>query len=90
LEPALACLAGAALVWDQLSRSRGLRFAQFTLLILLIKNALITPFVYAVLSKGPYLSALASDGQFALEAVALALLTGITWEWSTSLCPTTA
>jgi hypothetical protein len=90
LEPALACLAGAALVWDQLSRSKGLRFAQFTVLILLIKNALITPFVYAVLSKGPFLSALASDGQFALEAMALALLTGITWEWSNALRTTTA
>jgi hypothetical protein len=59
-------------------------------LILVIKNALITPFVYAVLSKGPFLSALASDGQFTLEAMALALLTGVTWEWSTALRPTTA
>jgi len=83
LEPVIACLAGAALIWDQLSPSRGLRFVQFTLLILAIKNLLVTPFVYAMLAKEPFLSALTSDGQFALEAVALALLTGITWEWST-------
>jgi hypothetical protein len=84
LEPVLACFGGAALIWDQLSRSRGMRFVQFTLLILLIKNQLITPFVYAMLAKMPFLIALASDGQFALEAAALALLTGLTWERSIS------
>jgi hypothetical protein len=83
LEPVLASVAGAALVWDRLSPVRGLRFVQFTVLILAIKNQLVTPFVYAVLSKTPFLSALMSDGQFALEAVALAVLTGMTWEWST-------
>jgi hypothetical protein len=82
LEPALACLAGAALVWKQLSQSRGLRFVQFTLLILAIKNLLITPFVYAAVSHDPFLIALTSDGQFALEGLALAILTGITWECS--------
>jgi len=87
LEPVLACLAGATLIWDRLSPSRGLRFAQFTVLILAIKNQLVTPLVYAVLAKMPFLSALTSDGQFALEAVALALLTGIAWEWSTARRP---
>jgi hypothetical protein len=82
LEPVLACLAGAALVWDRLSPSRGLRFLQFTLLILAIKNQLVTPFVYAMLAKSPFLIGLASDGQFALEALALALLAGLTWQWS--------
>jgi hypothetical protein len=84
LEPVLACVAGAALVWDRLPPSRGLRFLQFTLLILVIKNQLITPIVYATLAKIPFLTGLASEGQFAMEAVALALLTGLTWEWSTS------
>jgi hypothetical protein len=64
--------------------SRGLRFAQFTVLILAIKNLLVTPFVYAVVAKTPFLAALTSVGQFALEAVALAVLTGFTWEWSTA------
>jgi hypothetical protein len=82
LEPVLACVAGAALVWNHLSSSRGLRYLQFTLLILAIKNVLVTPFIYAAVAKAPFLSALAGDGQFALEAIALALLAGLTWEWS--------
>jgi hypothetical protein len=61
-----------------------LRFAQFTVLILVIKNLLVTPFVYAMLCNSPLLSALLSDGQFAFQAIALAVLTGITWECSTA------
>jgi hypothetical protein len=82
LEPVLACLAGAVLIWDRLSPSRVLRFVQFTVLVLAVKNLLVTPFVYAAVVKGSFVSALVSDGQFALEAVALAVLTGITIEWS--------
>jgi hypothetical protein len=84
LEPTLACFAAAALLWNRLSTSRGLRFAQFSLLILAIKNLLVTPVVFAVLAKQPFMTALVSDGQFFLEGLALALLTGLSWEWSTS------
>jgi hypothetical protein len=82
LEPVLGCLAAAILVWDRLSPSRRLRFAQFTLMVLAIKNQLLMPFVYAVFAKVPFLQALTSEGQFALEAIALVVLTGLTWEWS--------
>jgi hypothetical protein len=81
-EPVLACMAAAALVWDRLSPSRLLRFARFTVLILAIKNQLLMPFIYAAFAKAPLMAAFVSESQFALEAVALALLTGITWEWS--------
>jgi hypothetical protein len=82
-EPVLACVWAAALVWDRLSPSRVLRFVQFTVLIVAIKNQLLMPFAYAAFAKLPLLDAFVSESQFALEAVALAVLTGITWEWST-------
>jgi hypothetical protein len=44
---------------------------------LAIKNLLVTPVVYAVFAKQGFWIALTSDGQFFLEAVALALLTGL-------------
>jgi hypothetical protein len=84
LEPTLACFAAAALIWNQLSAVRVWRVAQFALLILAIKNLLVTPVVYAALAKQPFMNALVSDGQFFLEGLALAVLTGISWEWSTA------
>jgi hypothetical protein len=84
LEPTLGCFAAAVLVWNRLSATRGLRFVQFALLILAIKNLLITPAVYAVLAKQPFSVSLISDGQFFIEGLALALLTGLSWERATA------
>lgn len=81
-EPVLACVAAAALIWDRLSASRALRFVQFSVLILALKNQLLMPFIYAAFAKGPPMDAFVSESQFALEAIALALLSGITWAWS--------
>lgn len=81
-EPTLACVAAAILIWDKLSTSRGMRFLAFSMLILAIKNQLLMPFFYAGLAKGSFLLGLTSEGQFALEALALAVLTGATMEWS--------
>jgi hypothetical protein len=82
VEPTIACFIAAALVWRRLSPSSGWRFLQFTVMIVAIKNQLITPFVYALLAKEPGLGALASDGQFALEALVLAVMTGVAWKWA--------
>ena len=82
LEPVIACFAAAALAWGKLSRSRAVRYLQFTLLILAVKNQLLTPFIYVAFAKIPALSALASEGQFALEALALAMLTCVSWDWA--------
>ena len=83
IEPSLGCLAAAALVWNQLSASRIVRYLQFTLLILAIKNQLLMPFVYASFAKTSFVDALVSESQFALEAIALAVLTGVAWECAT-------
>lgn len=80
LEPTLACVAVAGLVWDRLSPSFGLRLMQFSLIILAIKTQLLMPFLYAALARQPFLHALASEGQFALEALSLAILAGMSWE----------
>ena len=82
-EPALGCLAAAVLVWNRLSASRVVRYLQFTLLILAIKNQLLMPFVYASFARTSFVDALVSESQFALEAIALAVLTGVAWQWAT-------
>ena len=82
VEPTLACFITATLVWRGLSSSPGWRLLQFTVMIVAIKNQLITPFIYAVLAKEPGLGALASEGQFALEALTLALMTCVAWAWA--------
>lgn len=83
VEPTLACMAAGLLTWHRLFMSRGMRFVQFSLIILAIKNQLLAPFFYAALAKAPFPASLTSEGQFALEALVLAILTGVTMEWST-------
>ncbi len=82
VEPTLASMAAAILIWNRLSAFRAMRFLQFSLIILAINNQLVTPFFYAALAKSTLLVGLTSDGQFALEALTLAVLTGVTMEWS--------
>ena len=82
IEPVLACLAMAILVLNQLSRTTWLKFLLFGLIVLSIKHQLLMPVFYVALHEGSFRSNLASEGQFALEAVALAITTGLTWQWS--------
>lgn len=82
IEPVLACLALAILILNQLSKTKWLKFLLFGLIVLAIKNQLLTPMFYVVLHEGNFLSNLASEGQFVLEAIVLAITTGLTWQWS--------
>lgn len=79
VEPALGCLFAVALCWDQLPGSEVHRLIAFTLLIVAIKNQLLTPFIYMAYAKMPAFEALASEGQFALEALTLGAMTGLGW-----------
>ncbi|SDP54700.1 hypothetical protein SAMN05428975_1739 [Mucilaginibacter sp. OK268] len=45
-------------------------------------NQLLIPLFYVVLHKGPFITNMASEGQFALESIVLAITTGFTWQWS--------
>lgn len=79
VEPALGCLIAVALCWDQLPGREVHRLIGFTLLIVAIKNQLLTPFIYMAYAKMPALAALASEGQFAFEAITLGAVTGAGW-----------
>lgn len=82
IEPVLASLAMAILILDQLSKTTWLQFLLFGLIVLAVKYQLMMPVFYVVLHKGNFQSNLASEGQFALETIVLAITTGFTWQWS--------
>lgn len=82
LEPVLACLACAALIWRCLPARPLGRVVAFVVLILALKRQLLMPFLYAAFAPGSAATALASMGQFSLEAAALASLTALNWYWS--------
>lgn len=79
IEPTLACAAAVALVSARLSRTPMIRLLQFILLVLLLKKMLLAPFIYMIYANLPPLTALGSMGQFTLEALCLALGSGLTW-----------
>ena len=82
LEPVIGCLACVALIWRVLPAHPWGRVAAFVVLVLALKRQLLMPFLYAMFAPGPAFTALASMGQFSLEAVALAALTALNWRWS--------
>jgi hypothetical protein len=81
-EPVIACSVMALLVWHQLPKTKWIQYLLFTLIVLAIKNQLLSPFFYALLGKHTFFSNLLSESQFALEAIALAILTGVTIAYS--------
>ncbi|MBE5320779.1 hypothetical protein IM793_16540 [Pedobacter sp. MR2016-19] len=89
IEPVLACMEMAMLILNQLTPVKWLRLLLFALLVVTINYQLLMPFFYVLKHKGPFISNLASEGQFALESIVLAITTGLTWQWS-SLVKSTA
>lgn len=81
IEPTLACVTAAALVWPRLSGNITLRIVQFIVLIVSLNKILLASFVYMLYAHLPPLTALASMGQFALESLLLAAGIGLTWAW---------
>lgn len=79
-EPVLGCAVVAALIWPRLSQRPWLRIGQFALLITLIKGVVVRTLVYSAFMKAPLGAAMLSQGQFGLEFLALALLTGLIWQ----------
>jgi hypothetical protein len=84
-EAVCAALLIAALVWGNLSSRAPLRFLQFILIILLIRNHLVPLLIYPFFAKISIGAALLSEGQFTLETATLGLLTALTWQFSTEL-----
>jgi len=85
VEPALACVFCVALAWPALPRRTSYRVLAFTLLVLALKQQLLMPFLYVVYTDIPPLTALASMGQFTLEAAALGLFMALAWRHAARL-----
>jgi hypothetical protein len=83
VEPVIAALLIAALVWDNLSSRAPLRILQFTLLLLLIRHHLFALAIYPFYTKASTTTALLSMGQFTLETITLSLMTTLTWRFAT-------
>jgi hypothetical protein len=82
-EPALACLFCMAFVANRLPADGALRPLGFVLLILALKKQLLMSFFYAIYAPIPAMTALASMGQFSLEAAVLGLLMALSWDYAT-------
>ena len=78
-EPVAAGFVVAALVWDRLSPNVAMRFFQFAVLLLAMNRTLFGPLVYAAAMPREPWAAMMEFGQFWLQALAQALLTGGVW-----------
>ena len=83
LEPVIGCFLMAIIAWEKLAGNMLQRTVQFILLVMLIGNALIRPFIYVFYSEFTPVVSLLSMGQFFLETFFLALLTTLNVRWST-------
>jgi hypothetical protein len=83
-EPVIACTLVGALIWQCLSTNTAVRFSQFILLVLLMRGMLLPTLIYSFYSKMPVASAMLSQSQFLFETIALAALTGLTWQHATN------
>ncbi|GBQ96627.1 hypothetical protein AA23498_2688 [Acetobacter nitrogenifigens DSM 23921 = NBRC 105050] len=82
LEPAVATVIMAALVWDRLSKRILVRLAQFVIIVLFMDGVALRWFLYAPFSSSPLGEAVLSESQFLFEATVLALLSGLTWHYA--------
>jgi hypothetical protein len=79
LEPVLACIVAAALVWKRLDPRPLVSLVQFTAIIVLIKSALLPTFLFSAWNSIGLWRGMVSESQFLFEAVLLGLFGGITW-----------
>lgn len=79
LEPVLACIVAAALVWQRLDPRSLVRLAQFTAIVVLIKGALLPTVLFSLWNGIGYWRGMLSESQFLFEALLLGLVGGLTW-----------
>lgn len=82
LEPTLASLFLAFMVWPGLSGGRMRRIGQYTTLVLLARGRVFAILVNTFWLKYPLLTALAAEAQFFAETLIFAVLTGLVWDWA--------
>jgi hypothetical protein len=82
IEPALSCMIFVALVWNRLSAKPLLRLVQFVVLIMFMRGMVFRTFIFSFYIKSSLGAAMLSESQFALETLALAVLTALIWQYS--------
>ena len=78
-EPVIASFAIAAATFGKTAPKLNRRLATFVLLILSMKHSIVQTLLYSLYEPAPLAAAILSESQFALEALALALLTALSW-----------
>lgn len=79
IEPTIAAFALIYLLWPALSGPKARRIVLFTALLLLIRGRVVATFLFSFWIKDSLPMALAAEGQFFVETLVLAVLTGLTW-----------
>jgi hypothetical protein len=82
IEPVLSCMIIVALVWNRRSAKPLLRLVQFVALIMFMRGMVFRTFIFGFYIKSSLGAAMLSESQFALETLALAVLTALIWQYS--------
>lgn len=78
-ETTVSCFAIAYLSWPALSERVWARMVQFAALIMFMKQSFVPTFLYSPFELLPWPQAALSESQFALETLALAVMTALIW-----------
>lgn len=79
IEPTIAAFALIYLVWPALNGSKTRRIALFVALMLLMRGRVVATALFSFWIKDSLPMAIAAEGQFLIETLVLAALTGLTW-----------
>ena len=79
IEPTIACFILVYLIWPRLKGSTPQRTTSFVVLMLLIRGRVIATGLFSFWIKAPWPMAFAAEGQFFVETLIMAALTGIVW-----------
>ncbi len=79
IEPTISSFALIYLLWPALNGSKPRRIAIFVFLMLLMRGRVIATGVFSFWIKDSWALAFAAEGQFFIETLILAALTGLTW-----------
>jgi hypothetical protein len=83
IEPTLAAFFLAYLLWPSLPRGAARSISSFALLLLMVRGRIVMTGLYVFWDRQPIWLALAGEGQFFLETLILAVLTGLAWDRAT-------
>ena len=79
IEPTIAAFCLIYLVWPALKGSKLRKIALFTALVLVMRGRVVALLLFSFWTEGGLATAFAAQGQFFVETLVLASLTGLTW-----------